>query len=111
MPVPVEAIQVDGGSELKAEFEQACQAKASTSCRPNGHRSMAPSILDNFQHLYDHPQAPRRPRRTNPGRLPQSAPSNRCPRHLICADPADPGPALVVFPRKAYYPTRKVASW
>jgi hypothetical protein len=28
MPVPVEAIQVDGGSELKAEFEQACQAKA-----------------------------------------------------------------------------------
>ena len=28
MPVPVEAIQVDGGSELDAEFEQACQAKA-----------------------------------------------------------------------------------
>jgi hypothetical protein len=28
MPLPVEAIQVDGGSEFKAEFEQACQAKA-----------------------------------------------------------------------------------
>jgi len=27
MPFPVEAIQVDGGSEFKAEFEQACQAK------------------------------------------------------------------------------------
>ena len=26
MPLPVEAIQVDGGSEFKAEFEQACQA-------------------------------------------------------------------------------------
>ena len=71
MPVPVEAIQVDGGSELDAEFEQACQAKAIRLyelLRPNGHRSMAPSILDNFQHLYDRPQAPRRPRRTNPGR-------------------------------------------
>ena len=27
MPFPIEAIQVDGGSEFKAEFEQACQAK------------------------------------------------------------------------------------
>src|SRR4029077_3304219 len=26
MPLPVEAIQVDGGSEFNAEFEQACQA-------------------------------------------------------------------------------------
>jgi hypothetical protein len=26
MPLPVEAIQLDGGSEFKAEFEQACQA-------------------------------------------------------------------------------------
>ena len=27
MPFPVEAIQVDGSSEFKAEFEQACQAR------------------------------------------------------------------------------------
>jgi putative transposase len=27
MPFPVQAIQVDGGSEFKAEFEEACQAK------------------------------------------------------------------------------------
>lgn len=27
MPFPVQAIQVDGGSEFKAEFEQACKAK------------------------------------------------------------------------------------
>jgi hypothetical protein len=62
--------------------------------------SMRLSILDNFQHLYDHPQAPRRPRRTNPGRLPQSAPSNRCPRHLICADPLIPDRGLSFSPGK-----------
>jgi len=28
MPFPVQAIQVDGGAEFKAEFEQACQANA-----------------------------------------------------------------------------------
>jgi transposase InsO family protein len=30
MPFPVEAIQVDGGSEFKAEFEDACQARGIT---------------------------------------------------------------------------------
>lgn len=36
MPFPVKAIQVDGGSEFMAEFEDACQARGSpsTSCRP-----------------------------------------------------------------------------
>jgi putative transposase len=47
MPFPVEAIQVDGSSEFKAEFEQACQARGSafTNCRPTGRRSRRPRAL------------------------------------------------------------------
>jgi len=82
MPFKVEAIQVDGGSEFKAEFEQACQAKgirlyelpprrpqlngAVERCNgawryefyqvydlPNSVDALNP-ILDSFQHLYNH---------------------------------------------------------
>ena len=58
------------------------------------------SILDHFQHLYDHPQAPRRPRRTNPGRLPQSAPSNRCPVISYVLIPLIPDRGLSFSPGK-----------
>jgi hypothetical protein len=110
MPLPVEAIQLDGGSEFKAEFEQACQANEQLLVLVE---LVTPRSIDleRFPASLRSPRAPRRPRRTNPGRLPQSAPSNRCPRHLRCADPADPRPRLVAFPRKAYDPARKVASW
>ena len=82
MPFTVEAIQVDGGSEFKAEFEQACQARAITLYelpprrpqlnggveRCNGAwryefyavHELPPSlealnpILDSYQHLYNH---------------------------------------------------------
>ena len=82
MPFPVEAIQVDGGSEFKAEFETACQAKgirlyelppkrpqingAVERCNgswryefyacydlPRSVEALNP-ILDSFQHLYNH---------------------------------------------------------
>jgi len=82
MPFPVEAIQVDGGAEFKAEFEQACQAKgirlyelppkrpqingAVERCNgswryefyasyelPRSVEALNP-ILDSFQHLYNH---------------------------------------------------------
>lgn len=82
MPFPIEAIQVDGGSEFKAEFEQACQAKglrlyelppkrpqlngAVERCNgswryefyetydlPRTVEALNP-ILDSFQHLYNH---------------------------------------------------------
>lgn len=82
MPFAIEAIQVDGGSEFKAEFEQACQAKAirlyelppkrpqingavercNGSWRyefyasydlPRSVEALNP-ILDSFQHLYNH---------------------------------------------------------
>lgn len=82
MPFPVEAIQVDGGSEFKAEFEDACQAKglalyelppkrpqlngAVERCNgawryefygvydlPRSLDALNP-ILDSFQHLYNH---------------------------------------------------------
>jgi putative transposase len=82
MPFPVEAIQVDGGSEFKAEFEAACQAKgirlyelppkrpqlngAVERCNgawryefyqvydlPRSVEALNP-ILDSFQHLYNH---------------------------------------------------------
>jgi transposase InsO family protein len=81
MPFPVEAIQVDGGSEFKAEFEQACQLKgirlyelppkrpqingAVERCNgawryefyatyelPRSVEALNP-ILDSFQHLYN----------------------------------------------------------
>jgi putative transposase len=81
MPFPVEAIQVDGGSEFKAEFEQACQAKGirlyelppkrpqingavercngswryefyATYDLPRSVEALNP-ILDSFQHLYN----------------------------------------------------------
>ena len=82
MPFPVQAIQVDGGSEFKAEFEQACAKRAITLYerppkRPqlNGavercnaawryefysvyhlHPTIAAinPLLDAFQHLYNH---------------------------------------------------------
>jgi putative transposase len=82
MPFPVEAIQVDGGSEFKAEFEEACQDKrirlyelppkrpqlngAVERCNgawryefyasydlPPSVEALNP-ILDAFQHLYNH---------------------------------------------------------
>jgi hypothetical protein len=82
MPFPVHAIQVDGGSEFKAEFEQACAAKslplyelppkrpqlngAVERCNgawryefygvydlPASVQALNP-ILDSFQHLYNH---------------------------------------------------------
>jgi transposase InsO family protein len=82
MPFPVQAIQVDGGSEFKAEFEDACQAKslalyelppkspklngAVERCNgswryefygvyelPRSVETLNP-ILDSFQHLYNH---------------------------------------------------------
>lgn len=82
MPFKVEAIQVDGGSEFKAEFEIACQAKgirlyelppkrpqlngAVERCNgawryefyqvydlPRSLEALNP-ILDSFQHLYNH---------------------------------------------------------
>lgn len=82
MPFPVEAVQVDGGAEFKAEFEQACQAKgirlyelppkrpqingAVERCNgswryefyetydlPRSVEALNP-ILDSFQHLYNH---------------------------------------------------------
>lgn len=82
MPFPVEAIQVDGGSEFMAAFEQACQAKgirlyvlppkcpqmngAVERCNaawryefyqtyhlPSTVEALNP-ILDSFQHLYNH---------------------------------------------------------
>jgi len=82
MPFPVQAIQVDGGSEFKAEFEDACQAKrlplyelppkcpqlngAVERCNgswryefygvydlPRSVEALNP-ILDSFQHLYNH---------------------------------------------------------
>ena len=82
MPFPVEAIQVDGGSEFKAEFEQACMARnillyelppkrpqlngAVERCNgawryefyavydlPASVDALNP-ILDSFQHLYNH---------------------------------------------------------
>jgi putative transposase len=82
MPFPVEAIQVDGGAEFKAEFEQACQARgirlyelppkrpqlngAVERCNgawryefynsydlPTSVEALNP-ILDSFQHLYNH---------------------------------------------------------
>lgn len=82
MPFPVEAIQVDGGSEFKAEFEQACAARGirlyelppkrpqlngavercngawryefySTYELPASVEALNP-ILDSFQHLYNH---------------------------------------------------------
>jgi transposase InsO family protein len=82
MPFPVEAIQVDGGSEFKAEFEQACQDKgirlyelppkrpqlngAVERCNsawryefyathevPRSVEALNP-ILDRFQHRYNH---------------------------------------------------------
>lgn len=94
MPFPVEAIQVDGGSEFKAEFEQACQAKcirlyelppkrpqingAVERCNgswryefyqcyelPRSVDALNP-ILDSFQHLYNH----RRPHGALAGRTP-----------------------------------------
>ena len=112
MPVPVEAIQVDGGSELDAEFEQACQAKAIrlSRCRPTAtdpwrRRSSTISSMSTIAHK------PRGVLGGEPRPVTTSAPSGRCPHHLICADPADLRPALVVFPRKAYDSTRKVASW
>jgi len=44
-PFPIHGIQVDGGSEFKAEFEAAAKAGSSpsTSSHPNGHNSTAPS--------------------------------------------------------------------
>ena len=82
MPFPVQAIQVDGGSEFMAAFEQACQAKgirlyvlpprrpqmngAVERCNgawryefyetydlPSSVDALNP-ILDSFQHLYNH---------------------------------------------------------
>lgn len=82
MPFPVEAIQVDGGAEFKAEFELACQTKgirlyelppkrpqingAVERCNgawryefyssydlPRSVEALNP-ILDSFQHLYNH---------------------------------------------------------
>lgn len=82
MPFPIEAIQVDGGSEFKAEFELACQHKgirlyelppkrpqingAVERCNgawryefyqtydlPRSVEALNP-ILDSFQHLYNH---------------------------------------------------------
>lgn len=82
MPFPVEAIQVDGGSEFKAEFEDACKKKGirlyelpprrpelnggvercngawryefySTYDLPTSVDALNP-ILDSFQHLYNH---------------------------------------------------------
>lgn len=82
MPFPVEAIQVDGGSEFKAEFEDACKDKglvlyelppkrpqlngAVERCNgawryefygvydlPRSVEALNP-ILDSFQHLYNH---------------------------------------------------------
>lgn len=82
MPFAIEAIQVDGGSEFKAEFEQACQTKglrlyelppkrpqingAVERCNgawryefyasydlPRSVEALNP-ILDSFQHLYNH---------------------------------------------------------
>jgi transposase InsO family protein len=82
MPVPPKSIQVDGGSEFMAEFEQACQAKGiklfvlpPKSPKLNGavercngawryefyetydlprHLEALNPILDSFQHLYNH---------------------------------------------------------
>jgi len=96
MPFPVEAIQVDGGSEFKAEFEQACQTKGirlyelppqrpqingavercNSSWRyefyqcydlPRSVEALNP-ILDSFQHLYNH----HRPHGALAGRTPAS---------------------------------------
>lgn len=82
MPFPVEAIQVDGGAEFMADFEQACQARgirlyvlpprrpqmngAVERCNgawryefyqtydlPTSVEALNP-ILDSFQHLYNH---------------------------------------------------------
>jgi putative transposase len=82
MPFPIEAIQVDGGSEFKAQFEQACRTKgirlyelppkrpqingAVERCNgswryefyetyelPRSVEALNP-ILDSFQHLYNH---------------------------------------------------------
>lgn len=82
MPFPVQAIQVDGGSEFKAEFEDACRDKdlvlyelppkrpqlngAVERCNgawryefygvydlPRSVEPLAP-LLDSFQHLYNH---------------------------------------------------------
>lgn len=98
MPFPVEAIQDDGGSEFKAEFEQACQAKgirlyelppkrpqingAVERCNgswryefyqtydlPRSVEALDP-ILDSFQHLCNHhrPKA-RRANETQPSHM------------------------------------------
>jgi transposase InsO family protein len=82
MPFPIQAIQVDGGSEFKAEFEEACKNKAITlydlppkspeingaveRCNgawryefyavydlPSNVDAINP-ILDSFQHIYNH---------------------------------------------------------
>ena len=113
MPLPVEAIQVDGGSEFKAEFEQACQAKAIRLYELPPKRATNPwrrrsSTISSISTIPTGPTAssPDKPRPVTTKRAQQSM-----PRHLICADPADPRPRLVVFPRKAYDPARKVASW
>jgi putative transposase len=101
MPFPVEAIQVDGGSEFKAEFETACQAKAIRlyelppkrpqingavercngawryefyACYdlPTSVEALNP-ILDSFQHLYNH----HRPHGALAGRTPAAYLQNR----------------------------------
>jgi len=101
MPFPVEAIQVDGGSEFKAEFEAACQAKgirlyelppkrpqingAVERCNgawryefyssydlPRSVEALNP-ILDSFQYLYNH----HRPHGALAGRTPAEYLSQR----------------------------------
>jgi hypothetical protein len=110
MPLPVEAIQVDGGSEFKAEFEQACQANEQLLVLVElvTPRSIDPRTVPSISAITTGPTAssPDKPRPVTTKRAQQSM-----PRHLRCADPADPRPRFVVFPRKAYDPARKVASW
>jgi putative transposase len=63
MPVRPKAIQVDGGSEFMAQFEEACEAKGirlyvryefyETYDLPDSIETLNP-IIDSYQHLYNH---------------------------------------------------------
>jgi hypothetical protein len=61
---------------------------------------MAPSILDNCQHLYDRPQAPRRPRRTNPAGYHKARPAIDAPVISYVLIPLIPDRRLSFSPGK-----------
>ena len=131
MPFPIKAIQVGGGSEFMAQFEQACEDKglalyllpprspqmngAVERCNgawryafyetyelPGSVEKLNP-ILDAFQHLYNNHKAPRSPCRTNPSPVSRNTLSQRRPRlsYVLIPDTGLPRPHFVSIPRRA----------